>query len=368
MSSRIVMTLCLSVFVVFASLAQEVQRQENSPSTTVIEKEVYRYFKPPTTDVYQAVINADLPRLDTLKKGHISFYDYNEDGETVFTLAIKLGNIDVIRSLEQQAVINMKNREGETPLTLAIKTGNLQIINIVLNRAKAALRNDYDETPIYLAIDLQNLDLIADLIARGANVNIRSNGKTPISRAVELNNLKLVSLLIQKGANPSKPNKNGEIPLYLALAKGQKIMAGLLLGKSQTPQKDVDWKNKLGEPMIIIATKDANYAMVNQLIAFGANVDATDYMENTALIVAASSGTQKILVSLLESSADMNHQNAKGETAMIAAQLNNQSAAFNMLSGRGADASLMDYSGNSVQGRYGDPHHVREVQPISEGS
>ena len=350
-------------------VAQEEMAQTTAPShsTEVVVKEVYRYFKPPTSDVYQAVISADLEQIEAHKKGHISFYDYNADGETVFTLAIKLGNLDVIRSLEQQAVINMKNKEGETPLTLAIKSGNIEMINIVLRRAKAALRNGKDETPIYLALDLQNMDLIADLIDRGADVNIRSQGKTPISRAVELNNLKMASLLIQKGADPSKANANGDIPLYLALSKNQKVMAGMLLGKSSDPQKDVDWKNKLGEPMLIIAVKDANTSMVNQLIVFGANVNATDYMDNTALIVAAK-GKTEILITLLEADAEMDLQNAKGETAMITAMLNNNQSAMNALNGRGADASIMDYSGNSAQKLFGVPNRVETVETIKEGS
>lgn len=369
MLGRVISTGALCILTI-AITAQEEAEVTSTPthSTEVVEKEVYRYFKPPTSDVYQAVIAGDLEQIEAHKKGHISFYDYNAEGETVFTLAIKLGNVEVVRSLEEQAVINMSNKEGETPLTLAIKSGNLEMINIVLRRAKAALRNGKDETPIYLALDLQNLDLIASLIERGANVNLRSKGKTPISRAVELNNLKMASLLIQKGANPSKPNINGEIPLYIALSKGRKVMAGMLLGRSNQPEKDVNWKNKLGEPMLIIATKDGNISMVNQLITFGADLNALDYMDNTALIVAAASNKNQILLTLLEADAEMNLQNAKGETAMITAMLNNNQSAMAALNRKGADASIMDYSGNSAQKLFGVPNEVQKVNPISEGS
>ncbi|NNF20735.1 MAG: ankyrin repeat domain-containing protein [Saprospiraceae bacterium] len=321
-------------------------------STEVVEKEVYKYYKIPTSEVFTAVISADLEGLNKLKKGHINYYDYNADGETVLTLAVKLGNIEVIKSLEEQAVINMKNKGGESPLTLAIKSGNLEMIHVILSRAKAALRNDADETPIYLAMDLQNLDLVARLIDRGADVNLKSKGRTPLSRAVELNNLQMASLLIKNGADPSKPNSDGEIPLYIALSNSYKIMAGMLLGKSTKPMKDVNWKNKLGEPMIVLATKANNLSMVNQLIQFGTDVNAADYMDNTALIVAARNGHQDILLLLLEVEPDLDHQNVKGETAIIAAMLNNQKSTMDILAKSGANTTIMDYSGNSVKTRY----------------
>ncbi len=282
------------------------------------------------------------------------FYTHNEEGETIFTQAIKAGNVELVEFLEPHAVINIKNTEGETPLTLAIKSGNTEIIELVTQRAKAGLKNEAGEAPLFLAIQhFDRLDFLKELIEKGADVNRMSNGLTPLSKAVEMGKLPIVALFIKNGANPSKANADGSIPLYIAVQNGQEQIAGMLLYTSKDLEADANWETHLGQPILLIATDLGQTGIVNSLLQYGADPNGTDYMDNTALSLAATKGNAVIMQALLESGSDVNHQNMLGVTPVLAAAEAGQFAAANYLADNGADIGLESVTGFAATDFYG---------------
>jgi len=103
----------------------EVPIEANENKKTKKEKEVI----PPMFDL---ISSGDLTAVKKLKRDSIDYYRHNSEGETMLTLAIKNEDIDMVKLLVEDAVINMKNEEGETPLTLAIKQQNPEIIKLVV--------------------------------------------------------------------------------------------------------------------------------------------------------------------------------------------------------------------------------------------
>lgn len=299
------------------------------------------------------------------------FYDFNSDGETALTLAIKRNDVDMVRLLEEKAVINLKNKAGESPLTLAIKGENPEIIEIILERAKPGLKNEDGLAPLMLALEQENVMLVKELIDRGADVNRKSNGITPIAKAVELNNVQAVAILVQKGADPSQANDDGDIPLYIAVRNGYNVIAGILLQKSAQPSVDANWKTRMGEPLLNLAIQHDQGQMARILLDFGADTYNMDYLENTGLNLAAEKGDTELVQIMLELGADPNHANLMGTTPITAATQNGHNELADMLAQSGAHPEVRNYEGfAAVDGRNFDhltnPEIIDAVLELTE--
>lgn len=295
--------------------------------------------------LFAAIAAGDIEQVKPLLNA-MTYYKQNEEGETALTLAINNEDIPMVKLLAENAVINLKNKDGETPLTLAIKKGNTEVIHIVAVRAKAALKNDLGEAPLFLALEkFDDLHLLQKLVDKGADVNRKSNGETPLSLATQLNKIKTVALLIKNGADIGQTNDNGDLPLYIAVTKGHDVIAGILAHKSASTEQDVNWQNAIGEPLINIAASLEYPDVVKMLVDYGANVNATDYMDNTALTIAASKGNDELVKVLLNAGADVNHQNILGATALTAAVKNGHDSLAKTLAENGANPEIKTYTG-----------------------
>ncbi len=354
------MTLALVIMLQLSAYAQ----MENASASAITESEAVEATnkkKGKTTEISQAQrINLV---FEGIRSGDVEMfkkhwfpmmaYEFDKDGENMLTLAIKSGNPEMVKLVEEHSIINRKNRAGETPLTLAIKSKNPAIIDIVVERAKAALKNDLGETPLFLAlIHYDKIDFIQTLLSKGAEVNDRSNGITPLYKAVELNKVQFVALFIKNGADVSMPNHDGSIPLALAVQENKETIVGILLHGSKNAEKDANWKNHLGEPLLVLAAANGQVNAVRTLIKYGAYPDATDYMDNTALTMAARSGNPAMISYLVENGANLNHQNMLGITPITVAAESGHFAAANYLASRGADVSTRSFAGIAASDFY----------------
>ncbi len=308
---------------------------------------------------------------DTAKAARLvdpmDYYKLNESGESALTQAIQNNDVTMTAFLEERAVINFKNQAGETPLTLAIKKGNPEIIQFILKRGKAALKNDADETPLMLALNKGDLTLAQALIDNGADVNRKSKGITPIAQAVTDNNVKAVALLIRNGADPSQANDDGDIPLYIAVRSGYNVIAGILLYKSNKPEKDANWKTDMGETLLNIAIEQEYDQVVRILLDFGADPNLEDFMENTGLNIASGKGKTELALLLLDHGADPNHANITGETPVTAAAQNGFKDLATTLTAHGANPGRRNFEGFAAvdfgihEAAITDPSLINEV-------
>lgn len=321
--------------------SEKVVQEEEKDKTELTEEEL-------NAKVFAAIKAGDATVLAPLLDAMV-YYEHNEDGQTALTQAVENDHVELVKLLAKDAVINLKNRGGESPLTLAIKKGNPEIMNLVAVRAKASLKNDLGEAPLFLAIETgQDLRFISKLISKGADINRHSNGETPLSLATSMNELKKVAYLLKQGADVSKVNENGDSPLYIATVKGYDLIAGMLLHKSEDATGDVNWESELGEPLLNIAAESNNASLVATMLEFGADVTATDYMDNTALNIAAKNGNQEMVEALIANGVDINHVNMMGSTAIMQAAKNGHQAIANMLAENGGNPEIRNYAGASA--------------------
>ena len=287
--------------------------------------------------------------VNALRETDVNHYRHSSGGETPLTLAIQQRDVDMVRELMRDAVINVRNQDGETPLTLALKTKQPEIIRLVAQRAKTDLKNAHHETPLYLAVELNDLHLLELLLSKGADVNRLSEGNTALSRAVELDLYRVVGYLIRSGADVNLPNVNGDIPLYLAIKHGHDICAGILLDKSNEVYEDVNWSTAIDETLLNIAIERQRTEIVRLMLKAGARANQLDYAENTPLHIAAETGNVDIAKMLLAATElDLNHRNLRGETPLLIAGSKGHQPLVQLLVEAGADAQIRDYLGNEV--------------------
>jgi ankyrin repeat protein len=147
--------------------------------------------------------------------------------------AARSGRADIAELLlEHGSDINAIELEGDTPLHTAVKWGGHEDVVKVLIAHKADVNaGDKDgKTPLCDAAAEGYPNIIMLLLTNGANVNARDKyGNCPLSLAVVNNRYGVVPLLLSNGANPMVEDGSGDTMLVRAALQGSPALAEMLL-------------------------------------------------------------------------------------------------------------------------------------------
>jgi hypothetical protein len=158
-------------------------------------------------------------------------------------------------------------------------------------------------TPLHIAIDRHvgdaNLALVQLLLSAGAPVNaVNSYGHTPLFLAVDLGHTGIVKALLDAGADPGIFDNKGLTPLHAAVSQGSTKaldMVPVLLGHAP-----VDLEDKAGDTALHLAAQLGDVRMVQLLLDHGAEPQAVNSKQQTALetaILFMQPGVVKLLLS-----------------------------------------------------------------------
>ncbi|KAJ5682143.1 uncharacterized protein N7477_002083 [Penicillium maclennaniae] len=132
---------------------------------------------------------------------------------------------------------------------------------------------------------------------------LAKDGVNPDSKMVKL-------LLAQDSINPESKDNNGQTPLVLAAANGQKGMVELLLVQDSI---NPDSKDNKGQTLLLQATTNGHEGVRNvlQLLLMmeGINLESKDANGQTPLSKAAGNGHSEVVKLLLENGSDLNVTN-----------------------------------------------------------
>ena len=176
------------------------------------------------------------------------------------------------------------------------------------------LRNmdTYSNRPDRLETDrkLTATDIVKMLVARGADPNqvfdknppqIQTQGTvtvpegaTPFYRAVKASDLAVMRMLLDKGAKPGLAIKNGGTPLMLAAGGGP----------ARAQEEEVVDKAGRADPVEVIT----------MILDAGADVNAVNEQQTTAVHLAASRGNDKVVQYLVSRGARLDIKNRQGKT------------------------------------------------------
>lgn len=156
-------------------------------------------------------------------------------------------------------------------------------------------------TPSSLADAAEKLDraTIRTLLQQRADVNApQADGMTALHWAAYLDDLETAKLLVSANANAA--NRYGVTPLSLACQNGSTAMVELLLAQGADPNTSL----RGGETVLMTAARTGKAGPVTALLSRGAIVEAKERRGQTALMWAAADGHTAVVELLLEAGAD----------------------------------------------------------------
>ena len=216
---------------------------------------------------------------------------------------------------------------GSTALDFAVSRGSLKTARLLIDSG-ADVRRVYPSgrTPLHIAVRAHRTPIAALLIDRGADVDASDTfGFTPLLEAIQKRFDDLVALLLEAGADPLLKNKAGVSPIAAAASMHRADLTRELLAKVDKPPVEL-----LSESV----RRDLP-DIVDTLLASGMNPSA-------ALHDAALQGRIKLLKTLLEHGADVNHRTATGTTPLHDAAIRGNVEAARILLENGADVNARE--------------------------
>ena len=276
---------------------------------------------------------------DTMLRANADPNIADRNGNTPMHIAALSNSAEVIDTLvEAKAHQDMRNAEGRTPLSLADES---QAHEVVARLEKAgAVRDNLDSiaktgislpdleqadrlsdaSPLHIVAAAGDLNKVDHLLNHGANPNeLDANHRTPLHEAVDAGSLKTVDRLLQADANPDRQDAYlGHSALHRAVqAQSQPIAERLLKSGANPNLPDVEGDTPLHAALKDTLHKDKQLAVVNTLIAHGADRNFADRgTGSTPLHLAVSGDNFKALGRLIEEKADPNVPDISGHTPL----------------------------------------------------
>ena len=281
----------------------------------------------------------------------------SKNGLTALDWAAYLGNVDVLKMLvENGADVRGSGPRGDTPLHFAVKRNTVGASEasceattaLLLHGAEVDAADNFGETPLVIAVKKGKLALVEALVAGGADVNRRNvvDDMAPLDVAAFIGNLEVLKALLGYGSRAKSVDSVGATALHHVAAIGvseascEAITALLLHGA------EVDAADKNGETPLVIAVKKGKLALVDALVAGGADVNRRNVVDDMApLDVAAFIGNLEVLKALLGYGSRAKSVNSVGATALHHVVAFEAADLVHALADAGADASAENTNG-----------------------
>jgi ankyrin repeat protein len=227
----------------------------------------------------------------------------------------------------------------------------------------------------FKAVEQGNIAVVTEMLRCGADVNVGTGTKPALTIATAKRNIDLMKILLDHGACTSSENCIGHSamtaavvlsrtwdglfpvtepdprPLQILLAAGGRfgILEAVLLNDVDLARHRLDegadpdtGEHRYYGTILMNAAELGYREMVNLLVDRGANMEATDDLGQTALIVAAGAGRLEIVTMLIDRGANINAVDWCGGSALARAAIKNRLDVVASLVSRGAKRDIFD--------------------------
>ena len=158
------------------------------------------------------------------------------------------------------------------------------------------------ETPLVDAAMNGDARSVRSLLRQTVDVNVtQPDGMTALHWAAHLDNVEIASLLLRAGADFRARNRTGIAPMYLATVNGSAAMIGTLLDAGDDANAVLA---ETLETVLMLTSKTGNADAVRLLLDRGAEVNATQARDFSALMFAAAEGHANVIELLIERGAN----------------------------------------------------------------
>ena len=269
-----------------------------------------------------------------------SWIHYHFDGDCrkeVFESMINLG-----------ACVNATNKKNTTPLMMASRKGNVDAMNVFLNAgADPAIEDANGYSWIHYAIfEGCSKEVLQSVIDLGADVNVTSKQNcSALMLASKKGNEDAINVLLGAGADQANEDVNGDSWIhYFVRGDCNKDVLRLIIQLGA----NVNAKNKMNCTALMLASKKGNEDAMNVLLSAGAD-QANEDVNGDSLIHYAIDGdcSKEVLQSVIELGADVNATNKQNVTALMLASNKGNIDAMNVLISAGANKTMEDANGES---------------------
>ncbi len=271
--------------------------------------------------------------------------------------AIRAGKVEeVSRLLSEQGkkAVSQADSYGMLPLHYASSTGNFEIGRLLLDRYGASPNPKIDDeswilrgrTPLHIAVTSAGVDFVEMLLSKGANPFTGDrNGLLPLHIAVQYGQLRAAKLLMKRmGRKVHALDNNKTTPLHLAAQYGRGVLAMRLIDLNAK----VNARNGDGLTPLHYAAGGGHLDLVELLIESGAKVNTANNLGSTPLFLAARDNRTRVVDLLLsERAIDVEATNKDGRTALTIALANGNGNVSAKLLQRGFDVRLRDKTGKT---------------------
>ena len=163
-----------------------------------------------------------------------------------------------------------------------------------------------------------------------------SINKKLLSAAVTATKARDIKELLDKGADVNAHNEWGLTPVMLAAQYNHSVavLNALIAAGSDIHEAEPKYRSNA---LHLAANSSKNPKVIEALLAAGANIDARNYLGETALIMAVNSNDEtKISTQLIKSGADINARDYQGHSVLDYAKAAKRTYLVNLLKEKGA--------------------------------
>lgn len=189
-------------------------------------------------ELLAAAGSGDTEQVRSLHAAGAHLEAVTKKSESALFLAAKNGHTDTVKACaELGSNLEATNVMGWTALTAAVKNGHEDVVRLLAARGAnlETVADHSKQTPIWIAAEWGRASMVKTLAELGANINAAdNNGRTPLWIAASKNLEMAVCALAEMGADLQTPSnkdfhhKNGQMPLEVALEKGNDECANAL--------------------------------------------------------------------------------------------------------------------------------------------
>lgn len=254
----------------------------------------------------KAGAKGDLKKLRSLVQKGLDINGKNCDGRTALHMAAAEGLLSVVEFLVErlQADTRVTDRWGGTPLDDAIRHERKDVVAFL--KKKGALYGKMscfvdDAVVLCDAGSLGDTSRISGLVKRKVDINVGDYDKrTALHLAASEGKLSCVKHMIEKlGADQDVKDRWGGTPIDDAIRGGHESIFKYLQGRGAQRGKTATLNcGDAGD--LCSAAHSGDVVALKKLVADGADVNAGDYDNRTALHLAASEGLMLVLKFLVD--------------------------------------------------------------------
>lgn len=307
-----------------------------------------------------AVLSDNQPLLEKAQsKGLINQQD--ENGVTALHVAVANRKKDMmIALLNLGADPNVADAKGMTPLHFIASNPQPKMVLQLIAVMKASQDEKKKAEGARLEKELQDAiyEFSSALIDKGANLEAQDKkGDTPLMQALisyAFGNVdrKFVDFLVDKGASIQTRNQNEDSPFAVSIKMGDEALAlswaDQLLAKGDAEEVRLAILNCCWTAPEMASQVEAMAKVFKALMEKGAEINAQDADGQTPLIVAAATNQEELTSALLDLGADPNLKNAEGEVPAVHAIANNHPNISKILLERGANPEIRNKDGEDL--------------------